>query len=509
MIPHAHMTDKSPHELIQYHAYRTPDKLALLNVDGPYRASYAELMERIKRLASGLRQYGVQPGDRVAVLAQNDARVFEVLYACAYVGAIMVPVNFRLKANELSALFEDCTPSLLLCDDHTDELAQQALEEPSSVKTLKWSEAESCGYEELIASSSVKEEADEVPSEAPWVIIYTSGTTGRPKGVVHSRRSFMANVENSLFAGGISSSSVQLTILPTFHVAGLNLYANPVLCSGGTSMIMRSFDPARTLELFQDIEVGLTHCCGVPTNFQFISELPDFADAALLPFNATVGGSPVPSSVVVQWRARGVDVMPIYGVSEGGSSVLAMPPRGSTTKTAVGIPVVNAKASIRGEAGEIKEPCEVGELWIRGSMLMSEYWGQPEQTRAVLDEDGWFRTGDAAFVDTDGIVHIVDRWKDMYISGGENVYPAEVENVLYQHPDVLLASVVGAAHPKWGEIGKAFIVSRGSSTAEGELRAWCGEHLAKFKVPVEFIFVESLPQNATGKILKGKLRELA
>src|SRR5699024_2549996 len=252
-----------------------------------------------------------------------------------------------------------------------------------------------------------------------WVIIYTSGTTGRPKGVVHSRESFMANVENSLFAGAVSADSVQLTILPTFHVAGLNLYANPVLCAGGTAIIMRSFDPQRTLDLFQDTTIKLTHCCGVPANFQFISELEEFKHANLLPFNVTVGGSPVPASVVKLWRSLGVDMMPIYGVSEGGSSVLAMPPCGSTEKTAVGIPVINAEATIRSEDGSLRPTGSVGELWIRGPMLMTEYWGRPEDTREAINSQGWFKTGDAGFIDADGIIHIVDRWKDMYISGGE------------------------------------------------------------------------------------------
>lgn len=500
-------TSESPVSPLEYHAIRTPEKTALRDVEGFYRQSYRGFRDRVRRAANLLTRFGVQAGDRIAVLTHNDPRVFEVLYAAAYLDAIMVPMNWRLTATEVSHLFDDCEPSVLLFDNYTEALAMSSLTDHPEIKTIQWSDSETSQYEEALAAESDELDTFDYPSSDPWVIIYTSGTTGEPKGVVHSRRSVMANIENSAYAGEISSSSTQLTILPTFHVAGLHLYANPTLFRGGTGIIMRSFDPKKTLEIFSDKTLGLTHCCGVPANFQFISQLENFEEVELVAFNATVGGSPVPRSVVELWRSRGVDMMPIYGVSEGGSSVLAMPPRGSESKTAVGLPVINAHASIRGPEGQKMDAGEIGELWIKGAMLMTEYWRKPDKTLEAVDSDGWFHTGDAALIDTDGIVHIVDRWKDMYISGGENVYPAEIENVLYQHPGIAMASVVGVEHEKWGEVGCAFIVPKEEALDENGLRAWCLDKLAKYKMPLYFRFVEALPQNATGKILKTELRK--
>jgi fatty-acyl-CoA synthase len=302
---------------------------------------------------------------------------------------------------------------------------------------------------------------------------------------------------------------VALTVLPTFHVAGLHLYANAVLMHGGTALIMQSFDATETLRLFQDRTTGVTHFCGVPANFQFMASQPGFADAEFLPVNATVGGSPVPRAMVDLWKERGVNVMSIYGATEAGSSLLAMPPRGSDGKSAVGVPVIHAEASIRDADGSSMPAGSIGELWLRGPMVMRGYWNNTEASAAAIAPDGWLRTGDAASRDEDGIFHIVDRWKDMYISGGENVYPAEVENVLYQHPAVVLASVIGVPDDKWGEVGKAFVVVNAGACSPDELRSWCRERLAAFKVPAGFQFMTDLPRNATGKIMKKELTKVA
>jgi fatty-acyl-CoA synthase len=230
---------------------------------------------------------------------------------------------------------------------------------------------------------------------------------------------------------------------------------------------------------------------------------------AARPFLAAVGGSPVPGPLVGFWSSRGIPVMSVFGITEAGSTVITMPPDVvPSAATAVGVPVLHAECDIRDLSGQPLPTGEVGELWVRGPMLASGYWGRPEVTREAITADGWLRTGDAALRDADGLVHIVDRWKDMYISGGENVYPAEIENVLYQHPAVAQAAVVGVPDPRWGEAGVAFVVrADGTSCDEDELKGWCRERLAAYKVPARIRFVTEMPRNATGKILKTALRQ--
>ena len=498
----------NPVPWLDYQALRVPERVALVDLESGLATTYAGLVERIERLAGHLRELGISKGDRVAVLAQNSPRVFEVLYACARIGAVMVPVNWRLSPHELRAILADFTPGLLVHDDVNDALARDLATGAADLPRLSWGDGPGHRYEEALAAATAVGPHPDLSDDDAWVIIYTSGTTGLPKGAVHTFASVRANIENSAFAGAVGADSVSLTVLPTFHVAGLHLYANAVLMHGGTALIMRSFDAAETLRLFQDRDTGVTHFCGVPANFQFMAALPEFADAAFLPVNATVGGSPVPRAMVDLWKERGVNIMAIYGATEAGSSLLAMPPRGSDGKSAVGIPVIHAEASIRGANGEPLPDGSIGELWLRGPMLMAGYWNKPDETSQAIGADGWLRTGDAASRDADGIFHIVDRWKDMYISGGENVYPAEVENVIYQHPAVVLASVVGVPDERWGEVGRAFVVTGADGCTEEELRAWCRERLAAFKVPARFEFVADLPRNATGKIMKNQLKKV-
>lgn len=489
---------------IDYHAARTPEKIALQDFGTETSTSYAQLRGRVDRLAGHLAGRGIGKGDRVALLARNNSRSFELLYACARVGAILVPVNWRLALAELVAILADFAPSLLVHDQYNARAAADLAHESGGVARLWWADGGG-PYEEAIVQAGPVAPLSGLDDEDPWVIIYTSGTTGLPKGAVHTFASVTANIDNSAYAGAVGPNSVSLTVLPTFHVAGLHLYANAALMRGGTAIILEVFDPETTLQLFQSKDMGVTHFCGVPANFQIMSDLPGYATANFLPIQAAVGGSPVPAAMVDEWRGRGVKMMSIYGITEAGSSLLAMPPRGSDGKSAVGIPVFHAEVSVRGADSARLAHGEIGELWLRGPMVMKEYWNRPEATGEAVDDEGWLHTGDAALCDEDGIFHIVDRWKDMYISGGENIYPAEIENVLYQHPDVVLASVVGVSDEKWGEVGYAFVVLRAGRTS-ADLASWCRSKLASFKVPSHFEIVDDLPLNATGKIQKNVLK---
>lgn len=487
---------------IDHHAARTPDRVALVDLHRDARLSYAELARRVRAVAWSLEtRFKVGEGDRVAVLSRNDARVFEVLYACALLGAIAVPLNWRLSDTELTAVTADAEPLVLFRETEAPHIV-------GVPTTITWDD----GYETL-AHTAVPASwtSPEVAGDAVWTIIYTSGTTGLPKGVQTTHQAALASLLGILVAHQVGSDSRCLTLLPLFHVAGLNLFANPVLYVGGTVYVARTFDPANTLALLCDEEVRITHFCGVPANYQFMEQVPDFDESPLRPFVAAVGGSPVPAALVETWRKRGVALTVVFGITEAGACVTAMPPGQELSHNGtIGLPLLYARCHVRTPDDQDAAPGETGELQLSGDLVTSGYWRKPQATAEAFTADGWLRTGDAAMIREDGHLVLVDRWEDLYISGGENVYPAEVENILHAHPDVSQAAVVGSPHPRWGESGTAFVVFRaGATTAPDELTAWCKTRLATYKVPTRIIVVTELPRNATGKVLKGRLREQA
>ncbi|HET6391252.1 MAG TPA: AMP-binding protein [Blastococcus sp.] len=500
---------------IEHHAARTPDRIALVDLHRSSELTYGQLARRVRALAHSLQErHGVGAGNRVAVLSRNDTRVLEVLYACALLGAIAVPLNWRLTAAELTAVSGDAEPVLLVHESFAEEVATQVSGGAGIPTRLAWAsdDGDADGYEEL-ATASVPADwlPPQVDDEAVWTIIYTSGTTGLPKGVQATHRGWLASLLGIVVAHRVTAESRCLTVLPLFHVAGLNLFANPVLYVGGTVVVARAFEPARGLELLTGTAAPVTHFCGVPANYQFMQQVPGFAESPLRPFVAVVGGSPVPQALVDTWGRRGVALTTVYGITEAGACVTAMPPgRELDHNGTVGLPLLYARCRIRTPDDRPAAPGETGELQLTGSLVTPGYWRNPTATAEAFTVDGWLHTGDAAIVTDDGHLVLVDRWKDMFISGGENVYPAEVENVLHAHPAVSQAAVVGTPHPRWGEAGVAFVVTtRGGDVSAEVLIAWCRERLATYKVPVRVVPVDELPRNATGKVVKGPLRHMA
>lgn len=507
-------TERAVVSWISHHAARTPDRIALRDLGRGVDVTYGELDTRIRSLARSLAErHGVGPGDRVAVLSRTDGRVLEVLHACALLGAIAVPMNWRLTATELTAIGRDCTPTVLFAETWAAETAGEVAAAVGA-PLVRWAgePGEADDYEEFAASGAP---ATWVPrpvhEDADWTIIYTSGTTGTPKGVRATHRGSLATMLGIGAAMGVSRESRCLTVLPLFHVAGLQLFAEPVLFAGGTVVLARTFDPGRTLEMICDPQEPVTHLCGVPAHYQFMQQLPEFADAPLRPFTAVVGGSPVPRALVEGWAARGVALTTVFGITEAGACVTSMPPgRELERNGTIGLPMLYTRCRIRSAGGAPVALGETGELQVAGPTVTPGYWNRPDATADALTEDGWLRTGDAATVESDGYLTLVDRWKDMYISGGENVYPAEVENALHDHPSVAQAAVVGAPHSRWGESGVAFVVTaREQRVDERSLLDFCAERLARYKVPTRVVVVDALPRNATGKVLKAPLRELA
>ena len=409
---------------ISYHARMSPDKVALHDLGKGHQLSYAELDERIGCVAGMLRRsFGVGRGDRVVMLSRGCFRAFEVMYACARLGAIFVPLNIRRPDQELSVLAGDAEP-MVLVGEH--ELVTRDI--TPGLPVLSWED----GYEQALAGSDVADPVL-VDGDDPWVIIYTSGTTGRPKGVVVTHAGSGATMLASLMSGGVSAASVCLTALPVWHVAGLNLFANPALFAGGTVLVMPSYDPGLALELLTRREEPVTHFCGVPAHYQFMQALPRFGAARFPAFFAGVGGSPVPAALAESWGRHGVTLRTIYGTSEAGSTVTMSPPGAAAAPGDVGVPMWHLRCQVT-SGGRVCAPGEPGELRIAGASVTPGYWRRPDATAQAI-EDGWLHTGDVAAIGADGHVRIVDRIKDMSISGGENVYPAGVEEVLSQESD--------------------------------------------------------------------------
>ncbi len=496
------------YDWIAHFARRTPDKVAAIDLGSDRRLTYAQFDARISRLATHLRdQLKIARGDRVAVLALNTTDTLEVQFACGRIGAVFLPLNTRLTVPELQYIVGDAAPKLMI---HDADLADLAL---TVTKLCNVSSALLLGpsgpYEAAIAASQPLDRAEEVTLDDISTIMYTSGTTGEPKGAIITHGMTFWNCVNLGGPAHISPSSVLLTVLPLFHTGGLNCYTNPVLHAGGTVLIMRAFDPALALELISDPSRGINVFFGVPSIYQFMAQHPAFAssDFSRLIIGG-VGGAPMPVPLLKVWEQRGVALQQGYGMTETSPAVLTLDREDAARKAgSSGKPVLHTEVRIVRPDGTDAEIGELGELWVRGPNITPGYWNRPDANASSFT-DGWLHTGDAARIDDEGFYYIVDRWKDMYISGGENVYPAEVENVLHQLAAIAEAAVIGIPSEQWGETGMAIIaVKPGHSIIEAEIHAHCEANLARFKRPRLIRFVDALPRNATGKIHKPTLRK--
>jgi fatty-acyl-CoA synthase len=341
-----------------------------------------------------------------------------------------------------------------------------------------------------------------------WTIMYTSGTTGRPKGAQITHQMCVFNAIHCAMMVGLTARTKNLVFLPTFHTGGLNVYGNPTFHTGGCNVVMRSFDPALFLRLLTDKELRLTHALGVPTNFLMLAQEPGFATADIAHIESLgVGGAAAPLALIEDYGRKGMKLQQVWGMTETGPVGLLLSGEMALAKVgSSGLPPLYVRLKICDPEGNEIAQGETGELMIKGPTVTPGYWHRPEANRTAFTADGWFHTGDAAKQDADGYYYIVDRWKDMFISGGENVYPGEVENVIYQLDGVLENAVVGVPHEKWGEVGRAYVVLKpGANLDEEAVIEHCGAQLARYKVPREVRFLGELPHNATGKVLKHQL----
>ncbi|HEY6979788.1 long-chain fatty acid--CoA ligase [Reyranella sp.] len=497
------------YDWIAHHAGRRPRQLAIHDLQTTRKFSYADLDRRTNRLAAALAARGIAKGDRVALLAPNCAEYFELQFACGRIGAIMLPLNWRLTVPELQYILGDSTPRLLI---HDSSFAAAAAELailcaiPHLIEIDH--ERPASAYEDALAGVAAEPTPVVLSHDDIGMVMYTSGTTGHPKGAIITHGMVFWNCVNLGIPALISPQTVQLVVLPLFHTGGLNCYANPVLHAGGTILIMRTFDPGLALDCLSDPALGITHFFGVPAPYQFMMQHPKFPDADLSRLQvAGVGGAPCALSILEGWTARGVPLVQGWGMTETSPAGTMLDAADAIRKLgSAGKAMMHTAIRIADEAGGDAPSGAIGELLIKGPNITPGYWNKPEATASAFT-DGWLHTGDAARMDEEGFVYIVDRWKDMYISGGENVYPAEVENVLFQLPQVADAAIIGVPNERWGEVGMAIIVRKSDhALEEGEVIRHCLARLAKFKVPQSVTFVEALPRNATGKVLKRELR---
>jgi fatty-acyl-CoA synthase len=491
-------------------AARTPKRIALSF--GNLAWTYGELQARIERLAAHLSAGGLRPGDRVGYLSANHPSYFETLFATARLGALFVPLNPRLTGPELSFQLRDAGVHTLFAAPELQPVIDGIVEELPLRRRLGTGPAAGGrwpGYPDLDTGAAKPASHRPVGPDEVAVIMYTSGSTGTPKGAMLTHANlFWCNVNNHLGCDYIADE-VTLCVLPMFHIGGLNSSALTTFQKGGEVALYPSFDPAECLDALTRKRV--TTMVGVPAMFQAITLLPEFARADLSALRFLVaGGAPVPEPLIGKFQALGVRFQQGYGLTECSPQVLYMDPGAALAKPgAAGQPGFFTDVRLIDAAGrDVTEPGVRGELLVRGPHVMKGYWNNPEATAMAMDAEGWLHTGDVATADQDGYYWIVDRLKDMVITGGENVYPAEVENVLYAHPAIAEIAVIGLPDPRWGETVVAVVVPRrGDSVSLEQLRGFAGDRLARFKLPTRLELVAELPRTASGKVLKYRLRE--
>jgi fatty-acyl-CoA synthase len=481
-------------------ARKTPHRTALIH--GDTTVTYADLHARTTRLAHALRARGIRRGDRVAYLGPNHPSYLETLFATGLLGAVFVPLNTRLAGPEIAYQLADSgAKALVHAPSHTGLVA--GLPGHTDVRTFLQAGPE---YEEMLAAGSEEPIDQPVTPDDTCIIMYTSGTTGRPKGAMLTHANLTWNAVNVLVDLDLIAAERALVTAPLFHTAGLNMLTLPVLLKGGTCVLAESFDPGATLDLVEQHRI--TFMFGVPTMFDQMARHPRFAAADLSSLRIlNCGGSPVPTPLITAYQRRGLTFLQGYGMTEASPGTLFLDAEHAVVKTgSAGVPHFFTDVRVVRPDLTPVDTGETGEIIVRGPHVMAGYWGLPEETAAVL-ADGWFRSGDAARIDEDGYVFIVDRIKDMIISGGENVYPAEIEDLLLAHPDIVECAVIGVADDKWGEVPRAVVVPREGAvlTSDGVLGTLAGR-LAKYKIPKSVVIADALPRTASGKLLKPQVR---
>lgn len=489
----------TPADAIAFFARSRPAKIAAQDLVGGECLTYDELDDAVARLANYLVQRGCETGDRVAVLARNSVSQVMLHFACARAGLIYVPFNWRLSSAELARLIDKARPRLLLCDEQSAPL----LADRKDVEALP----------AFIASSSAAP-AQPLPRQSPdnpSLMLFTSGTSGTAKGVMLSERNLLHGAINFSMLTAVDGNSCFLCEAPMFHTIGLVANIRPALQQGGTILVSDGFQAERTLSWLCDRELEITHYLGVPQMIEGFRKLPGFSVGNLRQMTAIVtGGAPHSAVDIAAWLQDGVCLASGFGMSEA-STVFGMPTDPQVIRGklgSVGLPPPSIETRLVDGNGNDCQPGQAGELWLRGDTVMLGYWEDEQTTSDCFADGNWFKTGDIARCDEDGFFWIVDRKKDMFISGGENIYPAEIEALLPGYPGVREAAVVGVPDQQWGEVGCLVVVlESGETLDEAALLGYLRQRLASYKTPKSVVAMDKLPRTPTGKLQKVRLKE--
>ena len=488
---------------LEKRAQLTPDRVALIDYATGSETTFAEWNTRANRTANYLSSLGVSKGDRVAVYASNRSEYLDLFWAAPKIGAILQNLNWRLTVHELEGIVDSGEPKVLVYSNDWQAQVEQLKPSFRTVEHIVAMAEPGAGERALAERDTLSDEllaATELTLDDPWGIYYTGGTTGLPKGAVLTHGNVTWNSVNTITSWGINALHKVALQLPFFHIGGPNIFMVPLVHVGGTTILCTGFDPDQTFDLVE--RAGITHYVAVPTMFQMLQEHARWERADFSRLELVIsGGAPCPLPIMEKFWERGVDFKMGYGLTEASGNNFWLPPGLVRQKTgSVGYPIFHIDMKTIRSDGSNCADGEEGELLIRGPHVIAGYWRNPQATADTI-RNGWLHTGDIAVRDEDGCYSILGRSKEMFISGGENVYPAEIESVLLAHPRVLEAAVVGVPHPTWGEVGKAFVVVTAGYDEE-DVRAFLSERLARYKLPRTIVVVEALPLTAIGKIDK-------
>ena len=499
--------------LLSKRAIINPDREAYVDGKTGFRVSFSELNARSNRVANALKELGVQPGDRVALALMNSIEFIEAFFAIAKIGGIIVPLNWRLVSNELEFILKDSGAKTIVFGEQFVGMIKDLHDRGEKTHVENWIQVAANGGDTEFSQDydQFRDAADDIQPEILakdddlLFIMYTSGTTGLPKGVVHSHYTCMWALITFGASCDLRDGDRYVVALPLFHVGSLvplvlNIYY------GVTSVVMKEFDPKRAWELIE--EEKITNTLLVPSMLNFMTQVPDVRqyDYSHLRWVQS-GAAPLPVNLIQQYADLNIDVHQIYGLTESCGPACVSTAEDALSKIgSAGKAFFHTSVKVVDELGNVCPPGEQGEVWMSGKHIMIEYWNKPDATRESITEDGWLKTGDVASVDEEGFIYIQDRIKDMIISGGENVYPAEIENVILAHPEVSEVAVIGQASEKWGESPFAVVVRKTEQLQEAGVLGFCDGKLARFKLPKAVTFIDVIPRNANGKVLKRELR---
>lgn len=485
----------------------SPTSIAFKDSDTGVAFTYFEIFHLSCRIGDILKnKFGILKGDRIAMLATNELEAVVLFFASLRSGSILVPVNFRLTAREIGHILGDSGARLLVVQN-AFLASTETISSPEKIWSFESLQADVAAALREIRAGHLGSTPRTLATDEnqPCMILYTSGTTGAPKGALITPKMLHWNSLNTTLRLNVSQSDVFVSFLPFFHTAGWNVLLTPFVHRGAKTVLTRKFDADRILELSES--EGATIMFGVPTTMEIMSRSPLFPKVNLSKVRyAIVGGEPMPIELIRTWQKKGIAIRQGFGMTEFGPGVFSLNEEDALRKIgSIGFANFYVETRVVNEAGKEVGPLEIGELLLRGPVCTPGYWKNEKATREAI-VDGWFHTGDLVRFDEEGYFYVAGRKKDMFISGGENVYPVEVERVLSQHPAVREVAVIGIPDPKWGEVGRAYIaVVANQTVTASDILAFCGDKLAKFKIPKEVQFLPDLPKGDSGKILKRNL----